>query len=152
MDKIITLKRRLRACWAEMEAIAGQQALLLGRGGDEDGGDKASQLLDLVEQRQKIMDEIDRLQGLQRDMEKDRATASWAGDDDQAVTLRDEEAAIRASIAAVAALDKASLAGAQGLLHSTGAKLGQARRNKLAAKHYSGSNEPLNAYFFDRHK
>lgn len=152
MNNIITHSRLLRQYFADLELIAQQQAALLGAAHTDQADNTIAQLMSLIEQRQQIMNQIDALRVLHKQAEMDTETEPALQDAALFAAVRAEEAAIRASIAAIQAHDEACRDALQRFLQMAGAQLGQARKNIQALKYYTGSSEPLGAHFFDRHK
>lgn len=148
MNDTITQLRKLRHYFADLELIAQRQEALLEQTHTGPAEDNVGRLTGLIEQRQEIMQLIETASAL---LKQARAAAPGEGTLLSAAEQA-EETAIKASITAARAHDKACQAAAQAFLQAIGEQLGQARRNTMASKYYAGSNEPLQAYFFDRHK
>ncbi|MGI6434137.1 MAG: hypothetical protein ACOX0F_02025 [Syntrophomonadaceae bacterium] len=146
MNNTITHIRLLRQYFADLELIAQQQADLLGAAHTDQADNTIAQLMSLIEQRQQIMNQIDALRVLHKQAEPALQDAALFA------AVRNEEAAIRASITAIQAHDEACRDTLRRFLQMAGAQLGQARKNIQALKYYTGSSEPADAHFFDRHK
>lgn len=146
MNNTITHIRILRQYFADLELIAQQQAALLGAAHTDQADNTIAQLMSLIEQRQQIMNKIEAAQALHKQSEPALQDAALFA------AVRAEEAAIRAIIAAIQAHDEACRDALQRFLQMAGAQLGQARKNIQALKYYTGSSEPADAHFFDRHK
>lgn len=152
MNNTITHKRLLRQYFADLELVSQQQAVLLDAANSDKAEDIIAELMSLIEQRQQIMDKVEAARALHKQSEIDTETEPYLQDAALFAAVRSEEAAIRASIAAIQVHDAACRDAAQRFLQMAGAELGKARKNMQALKSYAGLSEPADSHFFDRHK
>ena len=127
--------KELRALFAELESVAREQLALLKGPEEIAAGDKIPELLELIEQRQRLMDQIDAL----NTRFKDKA---W----------NFELEGLKGSISRALDHDKEAVQAARGFLQGLGTRLGQARKEIKALKHYAGLDEPVMAHFYDRRR
>lgn len=149
MNSLLLLKQSIRQRFSELQLIACKQAELLIQTGADNIDDTITILIDLIERRQAIMEDIDQAQELAREQSRGNMQSY---DVELMESIELEEAAIFKSILAIQSCDEECGVHAERLLQLTGSEASKARKNLQALKSYSASGQYSDSQFFDSYK
>ncbi len=142
-------KQAIRQLFSELQQTARQQAELLSQAGSDNIDDTITRLTELIDQRQRVMKEIDQGQQLAQKPSREKLES---GEVKVIESIEMEEAAVRKSILAIQSCDDESRAHAERLLQLLGTEAGKARKNLQALKSYGASGQYSASQFFDGYK
>lgn len=153
MEEQLQTMGQIRTLYSEMLKISEQQLNLLQQKAPID--EIIPNLIMLIEQRQKIMDNIDTLSLAVKLDEQETEKGSLEPVPQDSALLAVYHATRAANIECLKAIqenDKKIRPLAQALLRQASVSLGNARKNIQALKSYAGGPAQVESWFFDRHK
>lgn len=153
MEEQLQTMGQIRTLYGELLKISEQQLKLLQQNAPID--EIIPRLLTLIEQRQKIMDNIDTLSPAVKLEQQETEQGTLEPVPQDSALLAVYHAARAANIDLLKSIqenDKRIRPLAQALLRQASVSLGNARKNIQALKSYAGGTAHVESWFFDRHK